>query len=51
MKRPVMSYEMSVGGVTLGSLYIEAQGYVAGEFAWYVFLWNLLALGWCLLSV
>ena len=28
MKRPVMSYEMSVGGVTLGSLYIEAQGYV-----------------------
>ena len=36
-------------GVTLGSLYIEAQGYscVAGEFAWYVFLWNLLALEWC----
>ena len=28
MKRPVMSYEMSVGGVTLGSLYIEAQGCV-----------------------
>ena len=51
MKHPVMSYEMSVGGVTLGSLYIEAQGYVAGEFAWYVFLWNLLALGWCLVSV
>ena len=38
--------------VTLGSLYIEAQGYVP------VFLenlcgmlWNLLALGWCLVSV
>ena len=24
---------------------------VAGEFAWYVLLWNLLALGWCLVSV
>ena len=24
---------------------------VAGEFAWYVLLWNLLALGWCLFSV
>ena len=23
---------------------------VAGEFAWYVLLWNLLALGWCLVS-
>ena len=34
-------------GVTLGSLYIEAQGYVPvfSEFAWYVLLWNLLALG------
>ena len=51
MKRPVMSYEMSVGGVTLGSLYIEAQGYVAGEFAWYVLLWSLLALGWSLLAL
>ena len=38
-------------GVTLGSLYSEAQGYVAEEFAWYVLLWNLLALGWCLVSV
>ena len=38
-------------GVTLGSLYIEAQGYVPGEFVWYVLLWNLLALGWCLVSV
>ena len=28
MKCPVMSYEMSGFGVTLGSLYIEAQGYV-----------------------
>ena len=24
---------------------------VAGEFAWYVLLWNLLSLGWCLVSV
>ena len=24
---------------------------VAGEFAWYVLLWNLLALVWCLVSV
>ena len=24
---------------------------VAGEFAWYVLLWNLLALGWCLVSM
>ena len=24
---------------------------VAGEFAWYVLLWNLLALGWWLVSV
>ena len=23
---------------------------VAGEFAWYVLLWNLLTLGWCLVS-
>ena len=28
MKCPVMSFEMSRFGVTLGSLYIEAQGYV-----------------------
>ena len=28
MKCPVMSYEMSGFGVTLGSLYIEAQGCV-----------------------
>ena len=45
-------------GMALGSLYMEAQGYVpglcscvAGEFLWYVLLWNLLALGWCLVSV
>ena len=35
MKCPVMSYEMSGFGVTLGSLYIEAQGCVP------VFLKNL----------
>ena len=40
-------------GVTLGSLCIGAQGCscVAGEFAWYVLPWNLLALVWCLISV
>ena len=43
--------DVSGFGVTLGSLYIEAQGYVPGEFVWYVLLWNLLALGWCLVSV
>ena len=35
--------------MTLGSLYIEAQGYVPGEFVWYVFLWSLfilVCLGW-----
>ena len=32
-------------GVTLGSLYIKAQVYVP------VLLWNLLALGWSLVSV
>ena len=31
--------------VTLGSLYIEVQGYVPGKFLWYVVLWDLLALG------
>ena len=52
MKCPVMSYEMSmVFVVTLGSLYIGAQGCVPGEFVWYVLFWNLLALGWCLVSV
>ena len=31
MKRPVVSFEMSMGFffVTLGNLYIEAQGYVS----------------------
>ena len=41
-------------GVTLGSLYLGAQGCVPlllGEFAWYVLPWNLLALVWCLVSV
>ena len=34
-------------GVTLGSLYVEpVRSCVAREFAWYVLLWNLLALGW-----
>jgi len=39
--------------VTLGSLYINSQGYVPAlqELAWYVLLWNLLALGWSLVSV
>ena len=40
-------------GLTFSSLYIEVQlcSYVAGDFVWYVFLWNLLALGQCLVSV
>ena len=45
--------DVSVFGVTLGSLYIAAQGYVPvllGEFVWYILLWNLLALGWYLVS-
>ena len=32
-------------------MYIEAQACVPEEFAWYVLLWNLLALGGCLVSV
>ena len=55
MKCPVVSFEMSYGfGVTSGSLCITAQSYipgVAGEFAWYVLLWSLSALGWSLVSV
>ena len=43
--------DVSGFGVTLGSLYIGAQGCVPGEFAWYVLPWNLLALVWCLVSV
>ena len=40
-------------GVTLGSLYIEAQGYVPVllENLCGVLLWNLLALEWYLISV
>ena len=37
--------DVSGFGVTLGSLFLCSC--VAGEFAWYVLLWNLLALGWC----
>ena len=44
-------WDVSGFAVTLGSLCIEAQGCVPGEFAWYVLLWNLLALRWCLVSV
>ena len=29
MKCPVMSYDVNAFGVTLGSMYIEAQGYVS----------------------
>ena len=45
MKCPVMSFEVYGFGVTLGSLYINA------ELVWYVLFWNLLALGWSLVSV
>ena len=39
--------------VTLGNLYIETQGYVSAllENLHGILLWNLLALGWCLISV
>ena len=45
--------DVSGFGVTLGSLYIEAQGYVPVllENLCGVLLWNLLALGCCLVSV
>ena len=45
--------DVNVFGVTLGSMYIEAQGYVPVllENLHGIFLWNLLALGWCLVSV
>ena len=36
-------------GATLGSLYIEAQATLLH--CWYVSFWNLLVLGWCLVSV
>ena len=54
MKCPVMSYGMSI---VLGWLWtacileLRAVFLVAGEFAWYVLPWNLLALVWCLVSV
>ena len=54
MKCPVISYEMSmVWGYLWAAciLKLRAVFRVAGEFAWYVLLWNLLALGWCLVSV
>ena len=45
-------WDVSGFGVTLSSLYIEELCFcVAGELVWYVLLWNLLALGWCLVSV
>ena len=54
MKCPVMNYETS-----MVLEYLELSVYwssgacscLAGEFAWYVLLWNLLALEWCLVSV
>ena len=53
MECPVVSFEMGLYvGVTLGSLYIAGLcSCIAGEFSWYVLLWNLLALGWWLVSV
>ena len=41
-------------GVTLDSLYFNAYGCVpaiGGDLVWYVLLWNLLVLGWSLVSV
>ena len=53
MKCPLMSFEMSVW-CDFGQPVSWSSGLcscVAGEFAWYVLPWNLLALGWCLVSV
>ena len=55
MKCPVIRYEISVGLewlwaaciLNLRAVFLR----IAGEFVWYVFLWNFLALGWCLVSV
>ena len=47
-------WDVSGFGVTLGSLYVEAQGYVPlllENLHGISLLWNLLALGWCLVSV
>ena len=46
MKCPVVSFEMSMG-LLFGQPVYRSSGLcscVAGEFAWYVLLWNLLAL-------
>ena len=45
--------DVSAFGLTLVNLYIEAQGYVPAllENLCVVLLWNLLPLGWCLVSV
>ena len=47
MKCPLMSFEMSVWCDFGQPLYCSSGlcSCVAGEFEWYVFLWNLLALG------
>ena len=54
MKCPVISYKMSLVWGDFGQPVSWSSGlcsFVAGEFAWYVFPWNLLALVWCLVSV
>ena len=54
MKCPVISFEMSVGLVDFGQPVYWGSGFcscVAGEFVWYVLLWSLLALAWCLVLV
>ena len=49
MKCPVMSYGMSIAWAAC-ILELRAVFLVAGEFAWYVLPWNLLALVWRLVS-
>ena len=54
MKCPVMSYEMSRFWGDFGQPVSWSSGlcsFVAGEFAWYVLPWSLLALVWCLVSM
>ena len=54
MKCPVMSYEMSMVLEQLWAvcvLELRAVFCIAGELAWNVLLWNLLAPEWSLVSV
>ena len=53
MKCPVVSFWVSGFGMALSSLSFNAQGCIPAfwRISMYVLLWNLLALGWSLVSV